>query len=79
MELKLNDLENVVGGISIDEGDVTAYCQKCGAKLKYKSQKREEGGNTGVFVCENTNYKNTGRPCPNFGLVKSNNEVNFMA
>lgn len=79
MELKVNDLENVVGGISIDEGDVVAYCQKCGAKLTYKKQARDEGGNTGIFICENTNFRHTGRNCPNFGIIKNNNEVNFMA
>ena len=46
-------------------------------KLKYIGQARDEGGNTGEYQCENTNYKRPGNRCPEYHVIKKNDEVDF--
>lgn len=77
MEMNFNDLEKVTGGVSTSGKDVVCYCKTCGMKLKYIGQIREEGGNTGEYQCENTNYKRPGNRCPEYHVTKTNDEVNF--
>lgn len=77
MEMNFNDLEKVTGGVSTGGKDVVCYCKTCGMKLKYIGQIREEGGNTGEYQCENTNYKRPGNRCPEYHVTKTNDEVNF--
>lgn len=77
MELNLNDLEQVTGGIGSGYSDSNAYCRTCGQRMKYLGQTRIEGENTGEFQCENTNFNGTGTNCPEFHVVKYNTDVNF--
>ena len=79
MELEFKDLENVVGGISIDNSDPICFCKKCGQKLKFLKQTKIEGGNTGIYRCENANVNGTGKRCPDYMVEKTNNEVVFGA
>ncbi len=76
MKVEIKDLENVAGGVSTG-GDVVAFCKTCGQKLKYLGQTHIEGGNTGQYECENTNYNGTGKNCPEYHVIKDNNEVSF--
>ena len=67
-----NTLLNNMGS-SIHKGSVTtsanaAFCAACGSALTYQGNTRVEGGNTGVYKCNNPE-------CPEYGKEKYNDEV----
>ena len=77
MELDLNDLGDVAGGILAAKAEVKLttpgkkpHCMKCHNEVDYYKQDRVSGGNTGVYKCKN-------KKCKEFGVTKYNTEVEW--
>lgn len=80
-ELTLDDMDMIVGGLGLSSSKKRkkAYCKVCGAQMQRNSSdsERVSGGSTAEFVCLNTNYKGTGKNCPEFNKIKYSDEVDY--
>ncbi len=58
--LDLDTLAAVSGGAFDKNGNLIAYCKRCGKKVKLVRMERR-GGSTGIFVCENAKCEERGK------------------
>lgn len=64
----LNNMGSNITKGSVATASNAAVCTACGGPLSYQGNARIEGGNTGVYKCNNPE-------CPEYGKEKYNDEI----